>query len=171
MQRPLMKLEYILLVLPILLVLSSCSSAKPTANPNLVWSIDVLKFEMKDKLESVETVSQYVGSTEVLHQQYPAEGNVYLIMKLTISKQGTDPVPFDWTKLSVADQAGTNYPRVSNDTFLEQFNYIPRMTGLEIKLGSNEGWICFEIPAEAAKGMLTLIYTAGGSQQEIVVKR
>jgi Tfp pilus assembly protein PilP len=166
-----MKLADFLLVLPILLLLFGCSPAKPTANPNLVWKVDVLKSEVKDKLESIETVNQYVGSTDVLHQQYPAEGNVYLIMKVIISKQGTDPAPFDWTKLTVQDQAGNTYPRVSNDTFLEQFNYIPRMTGLEIKLGENEGWVCYEIPAQAAKGMLTLTYTAEGSQQEIVVKR
>jgi hypothetical protein len=35
----------------------------------------------------------------------------------------------------------------------------------------NEGWLCFEIPTQAANGKLTLAYTADGSQQEIVLKK
>ena len=45
------------------------------------------------------------------------------------------------------------------------------MTGLVIQLGENEGWICYEIPAQAANGELTLNYSGAGSQQEIVVKK
>jgi hypothetical protein len=130
-----------------------------------------LKFEVKNKLESVENVTQYIGSTQEVHQQYPAAGNVYLILKLTVSKQGAESTPFDWNYLTVKDNAGNTYQRNGNDTFLEQFNYTPRMTGLEIKLGVNEGWICYEIPAQAAEGKLTLTYTGEGSQQEIIVKK
>jgi hypothetical protein len=92
-------------------------------------------------------------------------------MKLTVSKQGTDPTPFDWSKLTVQDDAGNTYQRNSNDTFLELFKYKPRMTGLEIKFGVNEGWLCYEIPTQAANGKLTLIYNAEKSQQEIVLKK
>ena len=45
------------------------------------------------------------------------------------------------------------------------------MTGLELILGENEGWICYEIPAQAANGKLTLTYNAEGSQQEIIIKK
>jgi hypothetical protein len=41
------------------------------------------------------------------------------------------------------------------------------MTGLEIRLGQNQGWVCFEIPASAAGGKLTLVYSGAGSQQQI----
>ena len=92
-------------------------------------------------------------------------------MELTISKQGVQAVPFDWTKLLIQDSAGNTYHRIANDTFLEQYKYKPRMTGLEIKLGQNTGWVCYEVPAQAASGKLSLVYNADGSQQEIVVKK
>jgi hypothetical protein len=41
------------------------------------------------------------------------------------------------------------------------------MTGLEIRLGENQGWVCFEVPASAVKGKLTLIYSGEGSYQTI----
>ncbi len=170
MRHHLAKLACFLLILPLSMLLFGCSPAKPTTNPNLIWKVDLLKFEVKNKLESVETVTQYIGSTEEVHQQYPTKGNVYLIMKVTVSKQGAESTPFDWSKLTVQDNAGKSYQRNSNDTFLEQFNYTPRMTGLEIKLGINEGWICYEIPAQVANDKLNLTYNGEGSQQEIVIK-
>jgi hypothetical protein len=171
MRRSQVKLVCFLLTLFLSVPLFGCSPAKPTAASNLNWRVDLSKFEVKKKLESIETVKQYVGSTQELHQQYPSEGNVFLIMKLTISKQGSDFTPFEWSKLTVKDSAGNTYPRSSNDTFLELFNYTPRMTGLEIKFGVYEGWVCYEIPAQAAKGTLTLTYISEGSLQEIIVKK
>ena len=171
MRRFLVKLACLILLLPLSILLFGCSAAQPTANPNLIWKVDLSKFDVKNKLESVETVTQYIGSTEVLHQQYPDKGNVFLIMKVTVSKQGAQNTPFEWSNLVVQDDAGNTYQRNSNDTFLEQFNYTPRLTGLEIKLGDNEGWMCYQIPAQAANGKLTLSYTGEGSQQEIVVKK
>jgi hypothetical protein len=171
MRHSLGKWTCFFLILPLSTLLFGCSPAKPTSNPNLIWEIDLSKFAVKSKLESIETVQQYVGSYEEVHQQSPAAGNVYLIMKLTISKQGSETTPFDWNKLIVQDIAGNTYQRMSNDTFLEQFKYTPRMTGLEIKFGVNSGWLCYEIPAQAAKSRLSLEYNAEGSQQEIVVKK
>jgi hypothetical protein len=171
MRHSLMKLACFLLILFLSLMMYGCSPVKPSTNPNLIWKVDLLKYEVKNKLESIEIVAQYIGSTEEVHLQSPAEGNVYLIMKVTISKQGVETTPFDWKKLSVLDNAGNTYQRISNDTFLEQFKYTPRMTGLEIKFGVNEGWMCYEIPAQVANDKLTLIYNAEGSQQEIVIKK
>lgn len=171
MRCSLVKLACYLLILPLSMMLFGCSPAQPTANPNLIWKVDLSKFEVKNKLESIETVPQYIGSTEEVHQQSPAAGNVYLIMKVTVSKQGTEAIPFDWSKLTVQDNTGNTYQRNSNDTFLEQFKYTPRITGLEITFGVNEGWLCYEIPAKAADGKLTLTYNGEGSQQEIVVKK
>jgi hypothetical protein len=159
---------FILLILSLLLF--GCSPARPASNPNLTWQVDLQKYEVKDKLETIVTVPQYVGSVDEVRQQYPAEGNVFLIMKVIISKQGGDSIPFDWSKLTVQDGTGKSYQRDGNDSFLEQFKYTPRLTGLELKFGQNEGWLCYEIPAQAASGRLTLTYTAEGSQQEITIK-
>jgi Domain of unknown function (DUF4352) len=164
------KLACFFLMLPLSIMLFGCAAAKPTVNPNLNWGVTLVKYEVKDKLESIETVNQYVGSTQVLHQQSPAKGNVYLIMEVTVSKQGTAADPFDWSQLTVKDTAGNSYARSSNDTFLTLYSYTPRLTGLAIVFGVNQGWICYEIPAQAADGKLTLSYSAAGSQQEIAVK-
>jgi hypothetical protein len=171
MQRVLAKIANFLILLPLSMLLFGCSPAKPTSNPALVWQVNLLKFEVKDKLESVQTVAQYNGTTEELHQQYPSKGDVYLIMDVNVSKQNTATTPFDWSKLTVQDNAGNKYQRTSNDTFLELYNYTPRITGLELQFGVYEGWLCYEIPAQAGNGKLTLIYNGEGSQQEIVVKK
>jgi hypothetical protein len=170
-----MRYSYIRLAVLLIIILCStillgCSTSKQISNPNLIWKVDLSKFEVKNKLEIIETVAQYVGSTEEVRIQFPTEGNVYLILKVIISKQGIESTSFDWSKLTVQDNAGNSYQRDSNDTFLEQFKYTPRMTGLEIKFGVNEGWICYEIPLQAANGTLNLVYSAEGSQQEIFVK-
>jgi hypothetical protein len=164
-------LRRFLLLLSLFIVLFGCSPVKPTATPSLIWKIELLNYEVKDKLEGIEVVHQYVGSTEVVHQQYPDEGNVYLIMKVTINKQSVDTAPFVWDQLTVQDSSGNTYKRLSNDTFLEQFNYKPRITGLELIVGENEGWMCYEIPAQAANGKLTLIYIGEGSWQESQIKK
>jgi hypothetical protein len=171
MRHSLLKLAVYIFVLLLSVIMIGCAPAKPASNPNLIWKVDLSKFEVKNKLESIETVPQYVGSIDEVHQQYPTEGNVFLIMKLSVSKQGTESTPFEWNLLTVQDNAGNTYQRNSNDTFLEHFKYTPRMTGLEIKFGVNEGWLCYEIPAQAADGKLSLVYNGEGSQQEIVISK
>jgi len=64
-----------LLILALSMLLSGCSPSKPSANPHLIWQVDLSKFEVKDKLEGYETVNQYVGTTQEFHQQFPAKGN------------------------------------------------------------------------------------------------
>jgi hypothetical protein len=161
---------YSLLLLAIMLC--GCSSAKAITSPDLIWKVEVFKVELKKNLNAVEAVTQYNGSsTNVEHHQSPANGNIYLIFKSKISKSGTGSIAFDWKKLVIRDESGAVYQRHPNDTFLEQYNYTPRMTGLEIRLGSNEGWVCYEIPAKATGGKLILAYTAGGSQQEIILPK
>ncbi len=171
MRRSLVKLAGIIAILTLSTLLFGCSAPKPTPDPNLTWSVNLLKYEVKDKLEITDTVTQYIGSTQELHQQYPDAGDVYLIMDLSVSKQNAESTSFDWSQLTVQDSAGKTYPRMSNDTFLEPFKYTPRMTGLVMIMGVNQGWVCYEIPAQAANGKLTLSYYGEGSQQEIVVKK
>ena len=172
MRRSSGKLACTFMILSLAILLFGCAPAAPSIDPNLVWGITLSKYEVKDKLETVETVQQYVGSYDQVRQQLPAVGNVYLIMKLAVSKQKiASTSPFDWSKLMVQDASGKTYPRVGNDSFLELYKYTPRMTGLELKFGENEGWVCYEIPAQAAQTTLTLVYSGEGSQQTLVVKK
>jgi|WetSurMetagenome_2_1015567.scaffolds.fasta_scaffold406947_1 hypothetical protein len=172
MQNNLIKTGGYLLSLLLLFILCSCTPTKVAVQSTLSWQVAVSSFDLKDNLNTVEVVTQYDGSKmEVVHQQSPTQGNSYLVSKLTISKTGAASDVFNWQDLVVRDNAGNSYPRLRNDTFLEQHKFTPRMTGLALRLGVNEGWICFEIPSQAASGQLTLAYTAEGSQQEINLKK
>jgi hypothetical protein len=172
MRNILIKGSGYLLVLPLMLVLCSCSTPKAAVNAALTWQIQVSSHVLKDNLKTIETVTQYNGSKiDVVHQQSPSAGNIYVIMDLTISKNGSASDAFNWQDLVIKDAAGNSYNRLKNDTFLEQHKYTPRMTGLEIRFGVNEGWACYEIPSQAASGSLILAYTALGSQQEIILQK
>ena len=171
MLRNIVKPVCLMMILLASVLLAACSTPEtPTADPNLAWQVNLSKYEVKDKLDIVVTVKEYMGTTQETHQQAPSAGNVYLIMDVSVNKQGTQTTPFEWDQLTVQDASGKSYPRLPNDSFLEQFNYTPRMTGLELKIGANEGWVCYEIPAGAADGKLSLVYSGTGSQQEITIK-
>jgi hypothetical protein len=159
------------------MTLSGCQASGtntvPTPNPALPWQIEVSRFEIKDTLNAVESVTQYNGSKiDVVHTQTPDDGYVYLIMNVTIRKQDDQSTaPFDWQWLVVRDASGNSYPRLDNDTFLEQYQYTPRITGLELRFGENSGWMAYEIPSSVVAGQLTLVYTAQESQQELVLQK
>lgn len=156
----------------VLLLFSACSSVQPTTDPNLAWSVRLQKVEVKERLEGITTVTQYNGTKyDEFHQQEPAEGKVYLLLKLSIHKQVSGSSGFKWNELFLQASDGDRYTRLSDDSFLELYQYTPRMPGVELKLGETEGWICFEISQQAADGQLVLLYEAEGSQQELVVQR
>ncbi|MGB8212031.1 MAG: hypothetical protein WCE68_00600 [Anaerolineales bacterium] len=170
--------EVTLLFLCLALSLSGCQGSKtmPTLTPDaaLAWQIQVTKFEIKNSLSGIKTVTGYNGSkTDQVLMQSPDAGDVYLIMNVSINKNNIQSAtPFDWQWLVVQDASGNTYHRLANDAFLEQYAaYTPRITGLELRLGQYTGWLGYEIPASAAKGELTLAYTAEGSQQEIVLQK
>ena len=172
MRTSLFNIVKILLIPYFVIVLSSCSTAKVSPTPDLVWKVALSKYEIKDSLSSVESVTQYNGSvTKVNHQQSPDSGDVYLIMDVTVSKTGDQSATFDWQNLVIEDASGNTYHRLDNDTFLEQYQYTPRITGLALRLGEYSGWMCYEVPTSAAKGKLTLSYTGEGSQQQIVLQQ
>jgi len=174
MRKSVPLLNGILLAFCLAVALTSCQASKATPAPaTLAWQVQVSKADIKDSLHYVEVVTQYDGSKlDVTHSQNPTAGNVYLILNGSVSKTGSpSTVPFDWQWLVVRDAAGNTFHRLENDTFLEQFQYTPRITGLQLRLGEYNGWLCYEIPASAEKGKLTLAYTAEGSQQEIILQK
>ena len=169
--------DFCLLFICLAFALSGCqatgTSDSLTPTLSLSWKIEVSKFDIKDNLNTIESVTQYDGSKiDVVHTQSPDAGYVYLIMDVTIRKANNQSTsPFDWQWLVVKDASGNSYHRLENDTFLEQHQYSPRITGLELRFGENTGWMGFEIPASAATGKLTLAYTAEESQQEISLQK
>jgi hypothetical protein len=158
----------LLLLVLISTFLSACSKISAANQPFLVWNITVSKVEVKDVLESVQSVTQYNGTkSNVKQEEKPAAGNVFVIINLEVKKDGSDTKSFDWKQLSLRDASGNLYQRHPNDTFLEQFSYTPRLSGLEIRFGDQSGWVCFEVPASAANGKLEMVYSGSGSQQTL----
>ena len=154
-------------------IFTGCQAPKPSPTPGLAWQVAVSKTEIKPGLQATEAVTQYDGSTiDVVHNQTPDSGFIYLVMELTIGKVNNQSTStFDWQSLVVKDPSGNSYHRLENDTFLEQYQYIPRLTGLPLRFGENSGWVCYQIPAAVSTGTLTLAYTAEDSAQEIVLQK
>ena len=173
MRKTNLTLVAFLLFFCLTVILSGCQTHKTTPTPTLVWQIEVSKFEIMNNLSAIESVTQYNGSKiDVAHSQSPDAGNVYLIINVIIHKEDNQSTAsFDWQQLVVNDGSGNSYHRLANDTFLEQYQYTPRITGLELRFGENSGWMCYEIPVSVASGKLTLVYTAEGSQQEIPLQK
>jgi hypothetical protein len=177
MQKSPFRAEFVFLLSCVTLVLSGCQASETNVSlqstPPVVWQVEISEVVIVDNLDTVESVTQYDGSKiDVVHKQSPEPGNVYLIMNVTVKKtDNQSSTPFDWQQLLVNDDAGISYNRLENDTFLEQHQYSPRMTGLEIRFGENTGWLCYEIPASSATGKLVLSYKAEESKQEIVLQK
>lgn len=115
---------------------------------------------MKDSLHTEAGVTQYDGSVaSVPYDNLPSAGKIYLIIELTITKEKPGGKAFTWSDLWVVDAQGNRYHRMEDDTFLTSHTY-NRMVGTDMRLGANQGVICFEIPKESAGELLTLVYTS-----------
>jgi hypothetical protein len=153
-------------------LLAGCANSAAVPSQSFTWQVQVVKAEIKSTLKTTETVTLYNGDMDkVLHENNPTSGNQYLLLSLKISKNGAASGSFDWKDVKVQTTSGESYPRLANDSFIAQHNYNPRLTGLTIRFGENEGWVCFEIPAEAANGRLFLVHTTGEGQQKIEIKK
>jgi hypothetical protein len=152
-------------------VLTGCSSSSPTPDKDYTWQVQVIQAEVKSALKTTENITLYTGNKDqVLHENNPSSGNTFLILKLKISKAGEGDASFEWKNLAVQDSAGSNYPRLGNDSFIEQHGYAPRLTGLPIRFGENEGWVGFEIPVSASSGKLYLEYGSSEGSQKTEIK-
>ena len=159
------KILSIALLIMMIFTLTACGKKEEAAvasdQSKFTWQIQVSKVEVKDKLHTDAGVPQYdCGITDVAYDNAPAEGNAYVVLTMVVSKAAAGGGSFDWKKLSLKDADGNAYARMENDSFLSNHTY-KRMAGTALQIGENKGSICFEIPAKAAQGALTLCYDAG----------
>lgn len=160
------KLAIFALILALALSVAGCSGekeegAKSADQSAFTWQIEIRSVEVRESLHTDAGVQQYDGSVlDVAYDDAPGDGNAYLILTLTVTKSATGGGGFKWEQLSVLDAEGNAYARMENDAFLTSHTY-KRMPGTALQIGENKGSICFELPAEAAKGALTLQYDAG----------
>ena len=156
----------ILLTMFLLMVIAGCGS--DVKNEQLSWTLNVQECQVKDKLEAVDDVRQYDGSiVKVPHNNAPAAGNVFLLVKLEAKKNIAGNHPLKWQDVTLQDSKGNSYNRVQ-DVFLTDYKY-DRLSATDLKLDSN-GWVCFEIPAESAKDEMKLVYADGDKKNFMTVK-
>ena len=122
------------------------------------WNLTSAGYELKENLQSVTNTEQYTGeSVENQISQSPDPGNVFVLVHMIVEKKQAGAAVFEWDCLSVQDADGNNYYRMANDSFLENFGYV-RLKSTDLTLGKNDGYICFQIPKEAASKQLSLCY-------------
>lgn len=152
------------LLLAVIMGLTACGGGKEVKDSDqsrFTWQIELRNSEVKASLHTDEGVQQYDGEVlNVAHDNAPSEGNVFLILTLTINKSAVGGGGFDWTKLSVRDEKGNAFPRMADDSFLSSHTY-HRLQGTKLQIGESKGSICFEIPEGVSKGHLRLEYDAG----------
>lgn len=149
---------------------SSATAPAATADPSLVWSINVEKSELTNSVASTEGFVEYGGDVnEVSFRDDASEGNTYLFVLLSIDKSQPGKEKFLWSELTVVDSNGVSYSRLANDTFLE-LHGLPRIKSSDLSIGNNYGYICFEVPDSVAANELTLTYSAGDSIQSIALR-
>lgn len=154
------------------LVLAGCSAAATPASPVYTWQVITSEVQIKDSLQSVEVVTQYNGTkNEVTHVQAPVNGNTYVLIKAKVKKTGTQPLSFQWSELKLIDAKGQEFTRHPNDSFLEQQQYTPRMTGLNLRLGESEGWMAYEVPKTSASGDISLVYRDTEGERKIALNK
>lgn len=149
-----------------LVIIAGCGS--DVKNEQLSWTINVQECQVRDKLEVVDDVRQYDGSiAKVPHNNAPAAGNVFLLVKLEAKKNIAGNHPLQWQAVVLQDSKGNSYNRVQ-DVFLTDYKY-DRLSATDLKLDSN-GWVCFEIPTESVKDGMKLVYTDGDRKNVMIVK-
>jgi len=164
------QIHFILLLLVILL--SGCNKSITANEQTFNWNIQVVQAEIRTELRTIEVVTLYTGEkNEVEHVNVPTEGKVFLLMNLELSKNGNISESFEWKDVAVSDKESTLYQRMENDSFIEQHNYSPRLTGLSLRFGEYKGWVCFEVPESAADGTLYLVRTTNDGQQRIKISK
>lgn len=126
------------------LSISGCSTKKLD---NL--SLEVSNILIKDKLEESKEIITYTGISSNEHLlNEPQQGNVYVILNISLNNQSKDS---DYnTKDILLNIDGSEYKRVKKDDFLDDFGYFKIKNKIN-KDSLETGYIIFEIPEDKSK--------------------
>ncbi|MCI8454798.1 MAG: aryl-sulfate sulfotransferase [Lachnospiraceae bacterium] len=131
---------------------------------DILWQFTLNDYETHSELHSVEQVPQYIGDpVEVAHDDYSVTGMQFLLLDLTISKQGPGNIPFSWENLGLSVD-GKMYTRMEDDSFIGYHSY-NRLPSTDLQMGSKTGWICMEIPSDIDLNNAELTYNSGSKIQ------
>lgn len=159
MKKSHLKVMYPLLFLLVLLaglLFAGCSKQDFASDQSQFnWQIEVYDCELKSELVTENTITQYDGTNEKVTEKIsPTPGNQFLLIDLSVDKAKAGGSGFEWAKLDLIDAEENIYKR-ADDNFLSNHGYM-RISGLDLRIGQNRGWICFEVPSgKSDKYLLT----------------
>ncbi len=162
--------KFILLLL-LTVIFTGCSKKEETIIDNSeYWKMEIKNALVCTTMSGVQSSVQYDGNIlEIPLEEMPEQGNLFLLMNLNIEKEKSGSSVFSWKDLCIIDEEGNSYKRHPNDSFLEIMKY-KRIKATDITLGQNEGYVCFEIPIEKAKGNLWLNYSSENDEIKAKIK-
>jgi hypothetical protein len=162
----------------LLLGLAACATPTTTPPPSPLpdvrtetdWNLALLSHETADDLRATQAAVLYDGEkVDVSFTRKPGTGNTFLLLEIRVEKTRAGAPAFRWADVRVEDAAGNAWSRLDNDTFLTNFNF-PRVPSTDLTFGTNEGFVCFEIPESAAAGPLALVHETGTGRTRIVLR-
>lgn len=158
-----------IIVILLMITLTGCqSNPKGSDQSQFAWQIFAKENKIVAQLSTVNTLTHYDGTSEdVTVKQDAPFGKTYVLIHLQIKKENPGGSMFMWDKLSLTDAEKNTYQRI-DDAFLDSHK-LDRMTQLDIRLGSSEGWIAFLIPLDQSKSALTLIYQADEGENKVII--
>jgi len=157
------------LILSACLIFSGCAKQDLGSDQaGFNWQIAVYDCFLQSELITENTITRYDGTSEkVMDKTSPAAGNQFLLIDLSVDKAKAGGSGFEWAKLDLVDAEGNIYKR-ADDNFLSKHGY-SRISGLDLRIGQNRGWICIEVPSDKSE-KYTLIYHADEGDNLIPVK-
>ena len=150
------------------LVLVGCGAGE-SQNEQLDWTVSVQDFQVKNVLENTDDVRQYDGSVaKVAHKNEPSTGNVFVLVNLDVKKNVSGNHPLLWENMVLQDADGNAYKR-AKDVFLTDYKY-DRLSATDLKLDA-KGWVCYEIPLDAANNEMKLVYKENDKENVISIEK
>ena len=165
-----MKKTLLIITLSLLLLLTAGCSKNTTSNQdNFFWKISLINSEETKNLAATQTFQLYGGALEdVEYKISSTTGYKFLLLELTITKNGVGGNAFSWSDVYVEDEDGNKYKRHENDVFLEDYN-IPRLKATDLTLGKNTGYVCFEVPENVKLSSLKLVHDSTDGKNIIAI--
>lgn len=170
------KILIVVLLVSLMVWVCGCGSESEEVPENVssnqedfLWQLSLVNAEIADNLANTQVFIQYDGvAEEVPYAKSPSDGNTFLLLELNIDKTEAGGQPFSWSDTYVMDGEGNQYKRHENDTFLEDYN-LPRLKATDLTIGSNTGFVCFEIPVGTDTSNLKFVHEAAEGENVIAI--
>lgn len=119
------------------------------------WTMSIDNVLIAAELSNTSEVLGYSSASTSTFEQKAKEGNTYVLIKMTIKKDGATE-NIQWDKMMLTDAEGNTYNRI-DDSFIDSLTW-KRISGTDLNFGSYEGWFAYEIPKDKANSGLLLSY-------------